>query len=249
MDLATWERHDFDKVRVRRLAAGYVLGAVLLAGVLGAVAMTAAKAYGLSEDTIVEAALVTSPKEEPVVEVKEEPAKPQQQTPRPLAPLVEPTKVTNTLIEKEPAPRTDNPYGAEDPYALLEAAKAQTTETERPKVQEALRVVEKPKVAAKKTTQEPIRVTEEVTPPKAISMQAPSYPAEAKAAGVEGLVVIQYVVTESGEVRDVQVVRGPPELVAVCVSAVKSWRFTPAMKEGLPVAVHRIARFPFRIKT
>ncbi len=215
MDLATWERHDFDKVRVRRLAAGYVLGAVLLAGVLGAVAMTAAKAYGLSEDTIVEAALVTSPKEEPVVEVKEEPAKPQQQKPRPLAPLDEPTKDTNT--------QSENPL-------------------RRGMMAEA-------KVAAKKTTQEPIRVTEEVTPPKAISMQAPSYPAEAKAAGVEGLVVIQYVVTESGEVRDVQVVRGPPELVAVCVSAVKSWRFTPAMKEGLPVAVHRIARFPFRIKT
>jgi TonB family protein len=100
-----------------------------------------------------------------------------------------------------------------------------------------------------KAKDEPIRVTEDVTPPKAISMQAPSYPAEAKAAGIEGIVVIQYVVTETGEVKDVEAERGPPELVDVCIAAVKSWRFSPAIKDGEPVAVHRMARFPFRIKT
>jgi periplasmic protein TonB len=250
MDLGTWERHKIDKVRVRRLAAGYVTGAVLLATVLGTVAMTAAKAYGLSEETIVEAALVANAKDEPVVEVKEEPAKRNHQKAKTLAPIVEPTKVTNTLVEKEPAARsTDNPYGAEDPYALLEAAREQTAEGARPKIQEAPKVVQKPQLAIQKTKDEPIRVTEDVTPPKSISMHAPSYPADAKAAGIEGVVVVQYVVTESGEVKDVQAVRGPPELVAVCVAAVQSWRFMPAMKDGQPVAVHRIARFPFRIKT
>jgi TonB family protein len=249
MDLGSWERQKLDGVRVRRLAAGYVLGAALLAGVLGAVAMTAAKAYGFTEDTVVEAALVTNAKEEPVVEVKEEPVERHSQKAKTLAPLVEPTKVTNKLVEKEPAARSDNPYGGEDPYALMAAAQARPAEEERSKVQEAPKVVEKPKVAVQKTKDEPVRVTEDVTPPKAIAMQAPSYPADAKAAGIEGVVVVQYTVTETGEVADVEAVRGPPELVAVCVAAVQSWRFSPAMKDGEPVAVHRMARFPFRIKT
>src|SRR6185436_12199533 len=102
-----------------------------------------------------------------------------------LAPLVEPTKVNTKLVEKEPAQRSDNPYGSEDPYALLAAAQAQPAEEERPKVQEAPKVVQKAKPVVQKAKDEPIRVTEDVTPPKAISMQAPSYPAEAKAAGIE----------------------------------------------------------------
>jgi TonB family protein len=250
MDLGSWEKQKLDKVRVQRLAAGYLLGAVLLAGVLGAVAMTAAKAYGFTEDAVVEAALVTNaPKEEPpVVEVKEEPAERRAQKAKTLAPLVEPTKITNKLVEKEPV-RSDNPFAGDDPYALIAAAQAQPAEAERTKVQEAPKVVEKPKAAVQKTKDEPIRVTEDVTPPKAISMQAPSYPAEAKAAGIEGVVVVQYTVTETGEVTDVEAVKGPPELTAVCVAAVQAWRFSPAMKDGEAVAVHRMARFPFRIKT
>lgn len=251
MDLGAWQKQKVDRVRARRLAAGYVTGAVLLTTVLGAVAMTAAKAYGLDEETVVEAAIVDNAKEEPVVEVKEEPAHEQHaQKAKTLAPLVEPTKLDTKLIEKEPVVRSDNPYASEDPYALLEAAaQEQQAGAERPKAQEALKVVEKPKVAVQKTASEPIRVTEDVTPPRAISMQPPSYPADAKAAGIEGTVVVQYIVTEKGEVKDVTAVRGPLELTAVCVAAVQAWRFMPAVKEGQPVAVHRIARFPFRIKT
>ena len=251
MDLGAWEKHKLDKVRVQRLAAGYVLGAGLLAGVLAAVAMTAAKAYGFTEDTVVEAALVTNAKEEPpVVEVKEERPERRAQKAKTLTPLVEPTKIANKLVEKEPAARSDNPFATEDPYALLAAAaQAQPAEEERPKVQEAPKVVEKPRVAVQKAKEEPTRVTEDVTPPKALAMQAPSYPAEAKAAGIEGIVVVQYTVTETGEVEEVEAVRGPPELTAVCVAAVQSWRFSPAMKDGEPVSVRRMARFPFRIKT
>jgi len=249
MDLGTWQKHKLDRVRARRLAAGYVTGAILIAGILSTVAMTAAKAYGFREDTVVEAALVTNAKEEPLVEVKEAPTERPTQKAKALAPLVEPTKVDTKLVEKEPAARSDNPYGSEDPYALLAAAQEQPAEEERPKVQEAPKVIEKAKPVVQKAKNEPIRITEDVTPPQAISMQAPSYPAEAKAAGIEGLVVVEYVVTDKGEVTNVEAVRGPPELIEVCVAAVKSWRFTPAMKDDEPVSVHRMARFPFRIKT
>jgi protein TonB len=61
--------------------------------------------------------------------------------------------------------------------------------------------------------------------------------------------VVSYVVTESGAVAAVKAVRGPAELRAACVAAVQSWRFKPAMLDGQPVAVRRVAQFPFRIKT
>ena len=94
-----------------------------------------------------------------------------------------------------------------------------------------------------------IRVTEDVTPPVALSQGMPAYPAAARTAGVEGTVIVTYVVTEAGEVTAVKAVRGPPELMAVCEAAVRSWRFKPAVLDGTPVAVRRTARFPFRIKT
>jgi len=251
MDLGAWQKQKVDVVRARRLAAGYASGAVLISTVLGVVGMTAAKAYGLDEETVVEAALVDKIEDEQEVVVKEEAAPQEQRTPKAkvLAPLVEPTKLDNKLVEKEPVRLSDNPYASEDPYALLEAVAQQGVGEERPKVQEAPKILEKPKLAVQKKTTEPIRVTEDVTAPRAVSMQPPSYPAEAKAAGIEGTVVVQYIVTEKGEVKDVAAVRGPAELLAVCVAAVQSWRFMPAMKDGQPVAVHRVARFPFRIKT
>jgi len=94
-----------------------------------------------------------------------------------------------------------------------------------------------------------MRVTENVTPPKAMSQSAPSYPSSAKKAGIEGVVIIKYVVTEVGKVSQVQVLRGPAELREACVEALSRWTFEPALFEGKPVAVFRIARFPFRITT
>lgn len=97
--------------------------------------------------------------------------------------------------------------------------------------------------------QKPVRVTEDVEAPVPISMGAPGYPEGAKSAGVEGTVVIQYVVTETGAVTSVQVVKGPPELTGACVAAVSNWKFKPARQKGAPISVVRQARFPFRIKT
>lgn len=251
MDFGGWEKDRTDVVRLRRLAVGSVVGAVVVTTTLGVVAATAAKAYGLDQqDTVVEAAIVDSTDDDPKVEAAPEPVA--SDKPKPKAnvnPLVQPTKLDDKLIEKTPTP-TDNPYAGIDPYQMMESA-AHAPEPEKPVVAAAPTLVQKPKpvVERKAAVSGPIAVTEDVTPPRAISMAAPSYPADAKAAGIEGTVVVKYVVTETGAVANVQAVRGPPELTAVCEAAVKSWRFMPAQRDGQPVAVHRVARFPFHIKT
>jgi protein TonB len=93
------------------------------------------------------------------------------------------------------------------------------------------------------------RLTRDMTPPSPLAQSAPSYPSDAKDSGVEGTVIVRYVIQQDGSVSNVRAVRGPAELRAVCVAAVQRWRFKPAMLDGRAVAVSRTASFPFRIKT
>jgi protein TonB len=95
----------------------------------------------------------------------------------------------------------------------------------------------------------PVQLPENATPPVALSNAQPAYPAEARSAGVEATVVVKFVVTESGEVTQVTVVRGHPLFDAAVVAAVRSWRYRPALVEGRPTAVYRVARIPFRLRT
>jgi len=95
----------------------------------------------------------------------------------------------------------------------------------------------------------PIQLTENDTPPEAIATPQPAYPADVKAEGVEGTVVVRFVVTESGEVTNVTVVKGHPRLDPGVLATVRTWRFKPALSGGRPVSSYKTARFNFRIRT
>ena len=62
---------------------------------------------------------------------------------------------------------------------------------------------------------------------KRVYMVQPHYPPLAKQAGIQGTVTLQLVVNGRGEVSDIQVVSGPPELVKASLDAVKEWRYEP----------------------
>ena len=53
----------------------------------------------------------------------------------------------------------------------------------------------------------------------------PTYPAEAKKAGIEGHVVLDVLITAGGEVTDVKVVKGPEELREAASAAVRQWKY------------------------
>lgn len=76
-----------------------------------------------------------------------------------------------------------------------------------------------------------------------------SYPEIAKKAGVEGRVIVQFVVTEQGTVSDPVVVRG---IGAGCdeeaVRAVQQARFTPGKQRGKPVRVKMSLPITFKLK-
>ncbi|XOV84136.1 MAG: energy transducer TonB [bacterium] len=75
-------------------------------------------------------------------------------------------------------------------------------------------------------------------PLQLISGTGPIYPAEAKAQGLQGDVVIRYTVTPQGAVVDAEVVSSEPPGVfdRAALDAVNSWRFNPQVVDGVPQA-------------
>jgi TonB family protein len=56
------------------------------------------------------------------------------------------------------------------------------------------------------------------------------YPKEAKTAHIEDVVKVQFIITKTGEVAELQV--GDPVLVPAAIEAVKKWRFAPCRLDG-----------------
>jgi len=75
-------------------------------------------------------------------------------------------------------------------------------------------------------------------PLQLLSGAGPIYPSEARAAGVEGRVVVAYDVTVDGRVINARVVQAEPPGIfdAAALTAVRSWRFNAPREAGRPVA-------------
>jgi protein TonB len=64
------------------------------------------------------------------------------------------------------------------------------------------------------------------------------YPPEARKQGIQGAVIMNLLIDESGMVREVSLVEGPhAELNAAAMTAARGFQFTPAMIQKKPVAV------------
>jgi periplasmic protein TonB len=70
-----------------------------------------------------------------------------------------------------------------------------------------------------------------LTPPAKIKNVQPVYPALARAAGVEGSVLLSVAVDADGKVSDARVLRSVPLLDQAALDAVKQWEYTP-MRRG-----------------
>ncbi len=66
---------------------------------------------------------------------------------------------------------------------------------------------------------------------------APIYPPLAKAARVEGTVVLEATISKSGAVVGLRVVSGQPMLQQAALDAVKTWRYRPYILNGQPIEV------------
>ena len=89
--------------------------------------------------------------------------------------------------------------------------------------------------ASSPSSREPLRVGGNIGPPTKIRNVAPIYPPEAREAGVEGVVILELIVGQTGDVSEVTVLRSVPMLDAAAVDAVKQWQYVPTLLNGEPV--------------
>jgi len=92
-----------------------------------------------------------------------------------------------------------------------------------------------------------IRVGGNIRPPQKVSDVAPMYPAIAREARVQGVVILEAVIGEEGAVRDVRVLRSIPLLDTAAIEAVHQWRYTPTLLNGEPVPVVMAITVAFKL--
>jgi TonB family protein len=70
-----------------------------------------------------------------------------------------------------------------------------------------------------------------------INAPQPDYPLEAAAKGLQGKVMIQLHISETGDVISTEIVSGDALLAHAAEDAMKEWKFKPFVKNGKPVRV------------
>jgi protein TonB len=75
----------------------------------------------------------------------------------------------------------------------------------------------------------------------------PQYPAIAKAARIQGTVVLQATISKSGGIENLRVVSGPPMLQQAALDAVRAWRYRPYLLNGDPVEVETTVNVVFNL--
>jgi TonB family protein len=83
----------------------------------------------------------------------------------------------------------------------------------------------------------PLRVGGNIRTPSKIKDVRPQYPAEAQAAGIQGVVIIEATIDRAGRVSDAKVLRSIPVLDEAALDAVRQWEFVPTLLNGAPVPV------------
>ena len=95
---------------------------------------------------------------------------------------------------------------------------------------------------------DPVRVGGSITRPERVRYVPPVYPDVARAARIEGTVILEAVIGTDGTVREVRVLRPLPFLEAAAVEAVQQWLFTPTLLNGEPVPVVMTVTVTFTLR-
>ena len=86
-------------------------------------------------------------------------------------------------------------------------------------------------------TPQRVRISQGVTKGLLIHRVEPTYPPLARAARVQGEVVLNAIISTNGEIQNLQLVSGHPMLVPSAITAVRQWRYKPYLLNGQPVEV------------
>ena len=82
-----------------------------------------------------------------------------------------------------------------------------------------------------------VRVGGNVQAANLLSQVKPVYPPLAKQARIQGVVVLEAIISKEGTIDNLKVITGHPLLIQAAIDAVKQWKYKPTQLNGEPVEV------------
>jgi protein TonB len=84
---------------------------------------------------------------------------------------------------------------------------------------------------------QPIRLPQSVAQGFIVKKVRPKYPKDARNQRVQGVVLSQAVISQTGDVKDIRLVSGHPLPAPAAIDAVKRWKYRPYELNGKPVEI------------
>jgi TonB family protein len=80
-----------------------------------------------------------------------------------------------------------------------------------------------------------------------VNLVEPVYPPEAERTHIEGTVRLHVTIGMDGSIEDLQLISGPPQLIAAARTAVREWRYNPTLLNGQPIETQEDISLVFRL--
>lgn len=104
-----------------------------------------------------------------------------------------------------------------------------------------------PPPASAPASSEPLRIGGQVKEPRAIYRPQPEYPLLARQSRVEGVVEIDAIIDEHGNVIHMRAVSGPGLLIQAALKAASKWKYEPTYLNGEPYPVAMTIHVTFQL--
>lgn len=104
-----------------------------------------------------------------------------------------------------------------------------------------------PPIVVKQAPAKPLPITSRVMAGNLLLKTLPQYPAIARAAHIQGIVVLQATISKTGLIENLRAVSGPTWLRQAAIDAVQTWRYKPYLLNGDPVEVETTINVVFNL--
>jgi len=82
-----------------------------------------------------------------------------------------------------------------------------------------------------------VRVSSGVAVGLLVTKVQPEYPSDAKESRIQGVVLLNVIIDKEGNVENIQLISGHPQLAPAAIEAVRQWKYRPYLLNGNPVEV------------
>jgi TonB family protein len=127
----------------------------------------------------------------------------------------------------------------------IQQLKAQIADLEQQSAQQPNKII-----AGRTSTGAPpkkLSISSGVMAANLVEKTVPQYPAVAKAARIQGTVVLEATISKTGTIENLRVISGPPLLQRAALDAVSSWRYKPYLLNGEAVEVETTVNVVFNL--